>query len=134
MGAWGTGVFENDTACDFAGAVATSRDLAALEATFDRVLGAGDDYLEAPDAEEALAAADIVTRLKGRARERTAYTTEIDEWVEQSKFDPSADLVEKARLAIARILKEPSELLELWRDSDEFESWRHSVEDLSRHL
>ncbi len=60
MEAWGSGIFENDTACDFAASVAESDDLTALEEALDRVLAAEGKYLEAPDAEEGLAAADIV--------------------------------------------------------------------------
>lgn len=62
MGAWGTGVFENDAAGAFAVAVAGGGGVAALEAALDRVLAAGDVYLEAPQAEEAIAAAEIVAR------------------------------------------------------------------------
>jgi len=69
--------------------------------------------------------------LKGRPRERTAYTAAVDEWVDRLKLSPGDGLVEKARLSITRILKEPSELFELWRESDEFESWKGSVENLS---
>jgi hypothetical protein len=50
MGAWGTGVFENDTACDFASAVADGGGMAALVEALDRVAVSGDNYLEAPDA------------------------------------------------------------------------------------
>jgi hypothetical protein len=56
MGAWGTGTFENDVACDFAADIAESGDPASLEKTLDRVLAVQGDYLEVPDAEQALAA------------------------------------------------------------------------------
>ena len=59
MGAWGSGVFENDTACDFAASVAEGADLAPLEQAFDRVLAQQGKYLEAPDAQEGLAAASM---------------------------------------------------------------------------
>lgn len=134
MGAWGAGIFDNDTACDFAAEVVASRDLSMLEGTFDRILTAGSGDVEAPDAEEALAAADIIARLKGRLRAQTAYTAEIDQWVDRLKLSPSDGLVDKARRAVDRILTEPSELLDLWRESDHFESWKRSIEDLSRRL
>jgi hypothetical protein len=134
VGAWGAGIFDNDTACDFATEVVASRDLSVLEGTFDRVLAAGSDDLEAPDAEEALAAADIVARMRGQLNAPTAYTVEIDQWVERVKLSPGEQLVDKARRSIERILAEPSELLELWRESNDFESWKRSVEDLSERL
>ena len=53
MGTWGIGVFENDTACDFAGDVAEGGDVASLETALDHVLAIGGGYLEASDAAEA---------------------------------------------------------------------------------
>lgn len=50
MGAWGTGVFDNDTACDFASAVVDGGGMTALVEALDRVALSGDNYLEAPDA------------------------------------------------------------------------------------
>src|SRR5215813_6581737 len=103
MGTWGVGTFENDDACDFADEVAKGSNLVKIEAALDRVLKAGKDYLEAPDATEALAAADIVARLAGRFGERTAYTEEIDKWVEKSKIVPSETLLDKARRSVKRV-------------------------------
>jgi hypothetical protein len=134
MGAWGKGTFENDTACDFAANVAEENGLVVLEQALDRVLASETNYLEAPDAEEGLAAADIVARLNGSPGAQTAYTAKIDAWVERSKTTPSEALIEKARRSITRILTEPSELLELWRDSRDFEVWKSSVEEVSRRL
>ena len=133
MGAWGIGTFENDTACDFAAKVAEEGGLVVLEQALDQVL-ASTNYLEAPDAEEGLAAADIVARLNGSPGDRTAYTAEIDAWVERSKAIPSEALIEKARRSVMRILTEPSELLALWQDSGDFGAWKGSVEEVSRRL
>jgi hypothetical protein len=134
MGAWGKGTFENDTACDFATTVTEGNGPVVLEQALDRVLASETNYLEAPDAEEGLAAADIVARLNGSPGARTAYTATIDAWVERSKSTPSEALIEKARRSITRILTEPSELLELWQDSVDFEVWKWNVEEVSRRL
>jgi hypothetical protein len=134
LGAWGVGTFENDTACDYAGEIAAGEDLSRIEATLTRVLGAGTSYLEAPDAEEALAAADIIARLGGRFGKRDSYTAAIDKWIDRVKLPPSRQLVEKARSTIARILTEPSEIVELWSDADELDAWKSSVEELSARL
>ena len=134
MGAWGAGVFENDTACDFAADIVERNDLASLEKAIDRVLAVQDAYLEAPDAEEALAAADIVARLNGSPGVRTSFTAAIDGWVERQRVHPSREVVEKARLCIARILTEPSEILELWKESDEFDAWKNTVGEVSKRL
>ena len=134
MGAWGTGTFENDTACDFAAEVAGGSDLAKIESVIDQVLKAGSGYVEAPDAEEALAAADIVARLKGNFGPETAYTKDVDNWVRSATLTVSAGLLDKSRRAVSRVLAPPSELLELWSDAEEFAIWKSAVDDVVRRL
>jgi Domain of unknown function (DUF4259) len=134
VGAWGSGVFENDTACDFASTVAEGGGIPALTQALDRVLSSKGDYLEASDAAEGLAAAEIIARLIGHLGKETAYTASIDAWVKSARITASDELVEKAKLSILRILSEPSELLELWTDSDDFDDWKRSVEDVSARL
>jgi hypothetical protein len=131
MGAWGSGVFENDTACDFAAAVSDGGNVALVEQALDRVLACGSNYLEAPDAEECLAAAEIIARLRGSSRgDETPYTASVDAWIRNSRASISAELIERAKRAIMRVLSPPSELVELWKDSGDFDSWRRSVEGL----
>ncbi len=134
MGAWGSGIFENDAACDFAASVAESDDLKALERALDRVLAAEAEYLEASEAEEGLAAAEIVARLNGSPGTRTSHTASIDTWVERLRLAPSEELVDKARRSIIRILSEPSEILELWQESKDFEAWKRAVAEVSQRL
>jgi len=134
MGAWGVGVFENDTACDYAAEIAETTSTAKLESTLDRILTAGESAPESPECEEALAAADIIARLKGSFGDRTAYTEEIDKWVERVKLVPSDALVEKARRTATRIMTGPSELHDLWSESGELESWKSSLEGVLQRL
>ena len=134
MGAWGTGVFDNDTACDWAYDLEEARDLSLIEAAINKVLAAGAEYLRAPDAEEALAAAEAVARLKGNWGIRDGYTETLDKWVEKIGLSPPQALIEKALKAVERVISGPSELLELWGESDEFTAWEKSVKDLSERL
>ena len=98
------------------------------------MLAAKGDYLEAPDAEEGLAAADIVARLNGSPGVQSAYTATIDAWVGRMQLVPSKELVDKARRAIIRILTQPSELLELWQESKDFETWKRAIDEVSQRL
>ena len=134
MGAWGSGIFENDTACDFAADVAESTGPALLEKALDRVIAVGGDYLEAPDAVEALAAADIVARLRGNPGVQTSYTARVDVWIARQLSVPSEEIVGKARRCVTRILTEPSEILELWLESKNFEAWKRTVEEVAERL
>jgi hypothetical protein len=134
VGAWGSGVFENDTACDFASTVAEGGGIPALTRALDRVLSSEGNYLEAPDAEEGLAAAEIIARLRSHSGEETAYTASIDAWVKSAQIAASDELVEKAKRSIARILSKRCELRELWTDSKDFEDWKRSTEEVLTRL
>src|SRR4029077_20471076 len=78
MGAWGPGTLENDTAVDWMYGLGEVPDLSLIEGTLDRALAVGDDYLEAADAEEAIAAAEAVARLLGNFGVRNDYTRPMD--------------------------------------------------------
>ena len=134
MGAWGTGIFDNDTACDWAYGLKETNDLSLIECALDKVLKVGAEYLDAREAEEALAAAETVARLKGNWGIRDSYTEKMDEWVETTRLTPPQALIEKALKAIERTLSGPSELLELWGEVEGFIAWEESVKDLSRRL
>ncbi|MBB5057560.1 hypothetical protein HDF16_002266 [Granulicella aggregans] len=134
MSAWGTAIFENDDAADYAASIAEDSDLHQLERTLDRTLAVGSGDLEAQDGSEALAAADIVARLLGNWGIVDDYTANIDMWVKTVKLTPSAILVTKARDSVKRVETEPSELLELWAESDELTAWKSSVDKLAQRL
>ncbi|QEE27441.1 DUF4259 domain-containing protein [Terriglobus albidus] len=132
MGAWGFGIFENDTACDFAAAVSDGGGMPLLEQALDRVLACGDNYLEAPEAEECLAAAEIIARMTGSSWHETTSTTSVE--IRGAHISVSGDFTDKAKRAIARVLSEPSEIVELWTESDDFDGWKQSVEELLARL
>jgi uncharacterized protein DUF4259 len=134
MGAWGTGIFDNDTACDWAHDLKEASDLSLIESALDKVLKVGAEYLDASKAEKALAAAETVARLKGNWGIRDSYTEKMDKWVETTRLTPPQALIEKALRGIERVLSGPSELLELWGESEEFIAWEESVKDLSKRL
>ena len=134
MGAWSADVFGNDDACDWAFGLGDANDLSLIESTLDTVLSHGTEYVEAPEASEALAAIEVIARLQGNWGERNPYTEPVDEWVEKTKLQPSAALAKKAHQVIERILAENSELKELWQESDEFETWLAFVAELKSRV
>jgi len=93
-------------------------------------LSVGDEYLEAPEASIALAAAEVLARLCGNPGEKNSYTEAADKWVESAQLKPTVELLDKAQAAIARILGENSELKELWEDSDQYDAWQASIDNL----
>ena len=132
MGAWGTGIYENDDAADW-GPQITDRGLAAVEAAFDAVLDA--DYVEAPDGNCALAAADVLARLISGRGEASAYCNDVAVWVATTTEQPSAPLIVKAAQVLARLRGDDPELAELWSDDEASHvSWLAVVEDVEQRL
>ena len=135
MGRWGYGIFENDTACDFKYLVVDGGGLVPVEQALERVLSSGDGYLEVSEADEALAAADIIARLLGSFGQQDAYTEDIDAWVKDSPAKVSPTLVEKALQAIQRILVEHLKIMaENDEDTEDFADWKREVNALSERL
>jgi len=135
MGRWGFGIFENDTACDFKYLVVDGGGLVPIEQALDRVVSAGDRYLEVSEADEALAAADISARMLSSFGKQDAYTEDIDAWVKDSPAKVSPTLVEKALQAIQRILAEHLKIMaENDEDTEDFADWKREVNALTERL
>jgi hypothetical protein len=134
MGAWSCESFGNDDACDWIAQLEEHDDLGFVESTLDAVLAVGDDYLEAPEACEAIAAAEVVARLQGHPGSRDSSSEDVDAWVTRVKLQPSATLIDKARRALDRILTEPSELLELWDEAGPSGEWLAAVNKLKERV
>ena len=78
MGAWDADPFGNDTACDWVYKLENVDDLSLISDTIRKIHDIGSEYLEVPEAEEALAAADVITRLKGKFYVKNSYTESVD--------------------------------------------------------
>ncbi len=102
--------------------------------TLAQLLEVGEDYLEVDPATEALAACEVIARLRGSEGDKTPFSEAADRWVESHAALKESAPIDAALSAIDRILTPPSELLELWTDSDDFESWRTSVLELRERL
>jgi hypothetical protein len=131
MGTWDASSFGNDAANDWAYDLESCDDLSHIDATLQRTVATGSDYLEASDAQEAIAAAEVLAWLLGRPTPVDAYTDKVAKWVAAHPIQPPPATRQKALLALERIQHEPSELLELWEgDAD----WTSSVADLRTRL
>jgi hypothetical protein len=133
MGAWDADTFDNDAACDWASELEETSDLSCVADTLSAVLETGDEYLDSDDACRALAACEVIARLKGNWGKRDPYTEQVDQWVESHPQAPPPELIKTALSAIDRIRTPPSELLELWEEADATE-WHKCVDDLRRRV
>jgi len=132
-GAWDTGAFDNDDALDWVWELAESSDLSVVKGALQYAIGET-DYLEAPDASMAIAAAEVVAALRGNPA--TGLPPEVSDWVQQHQFEVGADLANIAREAVLRVqVLDSSELAQLWSESEELaEAWRASLADLLKRL
>ena len=130
MGTWSVDAFGNDDAADWAHELEDAEDLSPIHEAIEAVLAVGDEYLEGPQAAIALAAIEVLARLGGNPGEKSAYTDTVDKWILSTELKPTVELLDKAQAAIVRILAEDSELKELWEESDEYDSWSASIDDL----
>jgi hypothetical protein len=127
MGAWGYLFDENDDAADWLADFAESPSWAVV----DRALAITDaDYVEAPDASNALAAAEVVAAGLGKASPRLEGA--VAEWATPQAGAAAA----RRELAIAAItiVRDGSELSELWQEADEYADWQASVNEALARL
>ncbi|MEU2503614.1 DUF4259 domain-containing protein [Streptomyces sp. NPDC007863] len=126
MGTWDIGPFDNDTAADFSYRVdeaEAGRRADVLRAAFREVTGTGDDYLDADLSVEAVAAAALVAAQCPGGEPVTSYGPK-----EPLGVLP-VELRAEAVAALDRVVAEPSELLELWEESDG-EEWKAGIRKL----
>lgn len=134
MGAWSHESFGNDTACDWAHDLVETQDFSLVARAIQEVLENGPDYLDCDLAVEAVAATEVLAKVRGRGTQTDAYTEKLDTWLKSVPATPPPELFVKARQALSRILGEDSELRELWEESEDFASWQGSMHALQAAL
>lgn len=133
MGAWAYGSFDNDDAADFLTDVTGHGDLSLIREVFDNML-TSTEYVEAPDASQAIAAAEILAAALGRPTPAALREDELGQWISRIRPAVEPELVDRARDALTRILAPQSELRELWEDTAEFQDWQAAVKELLQQL
>ncbi|MBT2444632.1 DUF4259 domain-containing protein [Streptomyces sp. ISL-36] len=125
MGTWDIGHFDNDTAADFSGDLddlPAGERAALLSDRLREVAGTGDAYLDADVAVEAVAAAALIAaQCPGGEPVTTPYGP--DEPLPELPTDLRPLAVE----ALDRVLTGPSELLELWGETEHGEPWKAGI-------
>ena len=132
MGAWGTGIFEDDTALD---AMEEAMD-STVQDFLQQVLMTADDeeYLEYDRAHQIIIAGVILDYLlNGTVYEQNDET--FAQWLDQQSRD-SVDQFKPAVLAgLKVVLSDQSELNELWQENNmEYPNWRANVEGMITRL
>lgn len=134
MGAWGHDTFDNDTACDWADQLADADDLTPVQTALAQVVEAEAGYLDAEIACEALAACEVVARLRGQFGVRNSYTEAVDNWVSAHGSLNTDALLKTAHQVMDRISGEESELAELWGETEYAQAWLAAILELRSRL
>lgn len=131
MGCWGMGTFDNDDAMDWATELSESVGFRPV----DRVLLASCnvEYLEAPEAWEALAAAEVVAALLGHPA--SDLPADVARWIAEHRWIDARPYREVALAHVRAALGDNSELRALWEESEaDFPFWKATVEALIARL
>lgn len=131
MSAWDTTPFDNDVAADFANDLDDLSDGERADAVRDALVRAAaeDGYLEADDAEVAVAAAALVAaQCPGGEAVDSAYGPV------QPLPELPDDLRPLAVQALDNVLADDSELKELWAEASDARQWQLGVSQLRQVL
>ena len=140
MGAWGINTFENDGALDWLGDFLDDPSEKRITDTFSPVPSTQPGFIgkllgRKPetqpldlDGEDVLAAAEVVATILGKPSDSNP-----DELNNPPALSLIPDIATKARAAIDSILSS-SNLKDCWEETDEYESWKATVEDIRKRL
>lgn len=132
MGAWGHGSFENDDAADWL-AEFEAVGFGAVAAALERVTRLADDeYLEAPEASMAIAAAEMVAA--ARAGDMAILPKNAQAaFVRHRSSLMSSPIRDLAHSAVQRVRRK-SELKDLWDEAGQGDAWMKAMESLIQRL
>lgn len=139
MGAWGIKNFENDGAEDYIYTV-FQQGKGVVKSAIEKIVSLGkEEYLEAPECEEALAAIEIMAAYKGKPS--SDCNQEVLKWVKTNNvvdfkeglFRKTINITDLANQAIDRISSN-SELRELWEESGDLKAWLTILQDLKERI
>jgi Domain of unknown function (DUF4259) len=128
MGAWGCGVFENDTALDWANRFSRSPSRRALSEPWylvSRSGHAGDDQ-----GIEALAAAEVLAAMAGKPS--PVLPAALERWAAENRLEPLVPDMQLAAEAIQAIqhVSDYSELKDLFEGGGCLDEWLAVLEEL----
>ena len=131
MGAWSHNTFDNDDASDWVYELEESSDMSVIENALNEVTDDAEDYIEAPECSNAIAAAEVVAALNGN--ESANLPESVQAWV-AGKPEPDVQINAKAHAAIAAILAN-SELKDLWEENaEDYPKWIACIDEIRTRI
>lgn len=136
MGAWGSGVFENDAALDWIDDLETFNDLSLITSTLKAALTNDlvvyyDTYVNSEIMEIAPASAETVAALRGHPS--ADLPQQLQQWLASHSLLIDEDTRELAIKVVERTLK-TTELREIWATESDYDLWKQGIENLLARL
>ncbi|MEM8535647.1 MAG: DUF4259 domain-containing protein [Chloroflexota bacterium] len=136
MGAWGSGVFENDCALDWVDDLEEFNDLSLIvsmlkAALTDDLVVHYDTYVNSEIMEIAPAAAETVAALSGHPG--TDLPQQLQQWLALHQLLIDEETRKLAIKVVERTLK-ATELREIWATESDYDLWKQGIEDLLARL
>jgi Domain of unknown function (DUF4259) len=139
MGAWGTGILDDDTALDALDELRAAPDPHLfVRQAIDTALGA--DYVDYEAGHAALVSAAIIALVtKGRPlpglEDMDESEVSVEDWIDELNQIDFGPLMAPAAQACLRVVEGPSELMELWLENDtDGNDWQEQGRELARIL
>lgn len=135
MGAWGHGIFDDDTAYDYINEVDNSdKPKEIFKTAFETAINT--DYLEYDDCHAVTVSASYIdTILNGTKPRVDADDENFYPFIENNKNLDVADLKSEAIKALEKVISDNSELNELWAENEElYPKWKGNIEELIKRL
>ena len=133
MGAWGYGVFDDDTAYDALEDLKASSEITAdLERYFDEVIQA--EYVSYDEGQYALVSAAVIDSIINDIPHRCDEEDYFG-WIKSLKNLDFTSLKQKTVKAIEAVLSDKSELKELWEENEKlYSAWREEMVSVQERL
>jgi len=127
MGAWGMGVFDDDTSCDLLYEAMESNAKAFIENVVGKDVS---EYLEYEEGHEYIVSGAIVDSILNKTN--YSHNTEgYDEWLAEQSPELVEEFIPKIITGLNRVLSENSELNELWMENEEdYPEWKSNIEKI----
>ena len=135
MGAWGTGIFEDDTALDFMEVELVSQQdpRNVMRETFESALSA--DYVDYESGHAVLVSAAAIRAAHSGEPLEEDEQSDWTEWRKGLAHLDFSQLKQIAARACLRVCADGSELCELWSEDEElFPQWKSGVESLAKSV
>jgi hypothetical protein len=134
MGAWGTGIFDDDMAFEIIDEIKNSHNQTVyFRSAFENSIGKN-EYLEYDDGYRVIISAVFIDGIVN-GNKYDADGIEIDEWTKNYNGTPVKDLCNIAKQALKKVISQGSELNELWLENKEqYNKWSINIKLLLDRL